>query len=189
MAVNEKRPTLFFDRDGTLNRDTGYIKSPEELVLFPGVVEAIKQCNDLGMPVMVVTNQSGLARGFFTTEDLESIHQHLKDQLCNGGAWIDDIFVCPHHPDDGCECRKPNPGMIEQAAARYSIDLEKSYVVGDKYIDVELAARSGLKGVLVKTGPSSEEAHCMIQANQLSVVFIADGLKDAVDWILQDIQS
>jgi histidinol-phosphate phosphatase family protein len=189
MPENQKRPTVFFDRDGTLNHDTGYIKSPDELVLFPGVVEAIKQCQDAGMYVMVVTNQSGLAREYFSLEDLEGIHQCLQDQLRQGGAWIDDIFVCPHHPDDGCHCRKPNPGMIEQAAARYDLDFEKSYVIGDKYIDVELAAKAGLKGVLVKTGPSSQEAELMIQAKHLPVACVVEGLKEAVDWILQDIQQ
>lgn len=189
MSKDQNTATVFFDRDGTLNQDTSYIKTPEELVLFPDTLTAIKLCNDAGIRVMVVSNQSGLARGYFSLTDLESIHQYLRDQLGEGGAWIDDFFVCPHHPDDACWCRKPNPGMIEQASARYPISLAKSYVVGDKYIDVELAAKAKLKGLLVKTGPSCEEALRMIQANHLPVACVAECLLDAVNWILHDVKG
>lgn len=189
MSSEQEVSTIFFDRDGTLNHDTSYIKTPDELVLFPDTLDAIKQCNDAGLRVVVVSNQSGLARGYFTQRDLELIHQSLRDQLNEGGAWIDDIFICPHHPDDACWCRKPNPGMIEQSSARHPINLAKSYVVGDKYIDVELAAKAQVKGLLVKTGPSSEEALRMIQANHLPVACVAECLGDAVNWILNDIKE
>ena len=189
MSGDQDVATVFFDRDGTLNHDTSYIKSPEELVLFPDTLAAIKQCNDSGIRVIVVSNQSGLARGYFSSRDLEAIHQYLRDQLCEGGAWIDDIFVCPHHPDDACWCRKPNPGMIEQALARYPINLEKSYVVGDKYIDVELAVNAHIKGLLVTTGPSSKKSLQMIHENHLPVAFVAECLQDAVRWIVDDVKN
>ncbi len=188
MPEDQALATVFFDRDGTLNYDTSYIKTPKELILFSDTRLAIKKCNDVGMRVIVVSNQSGLARGYFSRADLEAIHQYLRDQLREGGAWIDDIFVCPHHPDDACWCRKPNPGMIEQASARYPINLAKSYVVGDKDIDVELAAKAKIKGLLVKTGPSSEDALQMIQANNLPLAFVAECLQDAVHWIIDDVK-
>jgi len=188
MAADHNPPTVFFDRDGTLNHDTSYLKSPDELVLFPDVVTAVKRCNEAGIRVIVVTNQSGLARGFFSQEDLDAVHQKLRERLRDSGAWIDDIFVCPHHPDDGCRCRKPNPGMIEQAQARYPIDLTKSYLVGDKSIDVELAAKMQIKGLLVETGPSCSEELQRIQAHHLSVAHVGKCLQDTVDWILADVK-
>ncbi|MCH7615947.1 MAG: HAD family hydrolase [Nitrospinae bacterium] len=188
MSVDQSRATVFFDRDGTLNPDTSYIKTSGEFVLFPDAVTAVKRCNDAGILVLVVTNQSGLARGYFSQADLDGIHRCLREQLRDGGAWIDDIFICPHHPDDGCQCRKPNPGMIEQAMARYPIDLAKSYVVGDKSIDVELAAKTHVKGLLVTTGPTSAEELRMIRAHHLPVAYVAECLQDAVDWILADVE-
>lgn len=188
MSVDQSRATVFFDRDGTLNPDTSYIKTSGEFVLFPDAVTAVKRCNDAGILVLVVTNQSGLARGYFSQADLDGIHRCLREQLRDGGAWIDDIFICPHHPDDGCQCRKPNPGMIKQAMARYPIDLAKSYVVGDKSIDVELAAKTHVKGLLVTTGPTSAEELRMIRAHHLPVAYVAECLQDAVDWILADVE-
>ena len=136
----------------------------------------------------MVTNQSGLARGYFSQLELHAIHEEMRRQLLAGGARIDDILVCPHHPDEGCSCRKPKPGMIEQAAARYPIDLGRSYMVGDKYIDVELAVRARIKGVLVKTGPWSEEACARIVEHRLPVSYVAESLRDAVRWILEDVK-
>ena len=187
--MSEKRfqATVFLDRDGTLNHDTGYVKTPEELVLFPDTVASVKQCNGAGLRVLIVTNQSGLARGYFSQKDLDMIHQSLREQLEVGGAWIDDILVCPHHPDDGCWCRKPNPGLIDQAVVRYPIDLKKSYMVGDKYIDLELAMKAKIKGILVKTGPLSQETHSRSMGNNLPVSFVAETLQDAVTWILNDV--
>jgi heptosyltransferase-2 len=186
--MDQESPTIFFDRDGTLNHDSSYLKSPDELVLFPDVVSAVKQCNDAGIRVIVVTNQSGLARGYFSQADLDAIHQKLREMLREGGAWIDDILVCPHFPDDGCRCRKPNPGMIEQAQALYPVELRRSYVVGDKSIDVGLAAKVQIKGILVTTGPSHEEELRRIKTSQLPVAHVAENLLDAVEWILADIK-
>lgn len=187
MSKKRPRATVFLDRDGTLNHDMNYIKTPEEFVLFPDALAAVKQCNGAGLRVLVVTNQSGLARGYFSQKDLDAIHRSLREQLEAGGAWIDDILVCPHHPDDECWCRKPNPGLIDQASTRYPIDLKKSYMVGDKYIDLELAVKAKIKGVLVKTGPLSQEAHSQSMENNLPVSYVAKNLQDAVTWILEDI--
>ena len=187
MSKKQLQATVFLDRDGTLNHDTNYIKTPEEFILFPDTLAAVKQCNGAGLLVLVITNQSGLARGYFSQIDLDTIHQCLREQLEADGAWIDDIMVCPHHPDDGCWCRKPNPGLIEQATVQYPIDLKKSYMVGDKYIDLELAVKAKIKGVLVKTGPLSQEAHSRSMENNLPVSYVAETLQDAVSWILKDV--
>ena len=187
MSKKQLQATVFLDRDGTLNHDTSYIKTPEEFVLFPDTLAAVKQCNGAGLRVLVVTNQSGLARGYFSQNDLDAIHQSLREKLNAGGAWVDDILVCPHHPDDGCWCRKPNPGLIDQDAVRYPIDLKKSYMVGDKYIDLELAVKAKIKGVLVKTGPLSQEAYARSMESNLPVSYVATSLQDAVTWILNDV--
>jgi len=187
MPKKQLQATVFLDRDGTLNHDTSYIKTPEEFVLFPDTLAAVKQCNGAGLRVFVVTNQSGLARGYFSQNDLDAIHQSLREKLDAGGAWVDDILVCPHHPDDGCWCRKPNPGLIDQAVARYPIDMKKSYMVGDKYIDLELAVKAKIKGVLVKTGPLSQEAYTRSMESNLPVSYVATSLQDAVTWILNDV--
>ena len=188
ISVNQHKAAVFFDRDGTLNHDTSYLNTPSELVLFPDTISSVQRCNNASLRVLVITNQSGLARGYFPQAALEAIHQSLREQLDGGGAWIDDIFVCPHHPDDACVCRKPNPGLIEQAMARYPIDLSKSYVIGDRSADIELAARMQIKGLLVTTGPCSDKALQMIEAHDLPVAQVVARLQDAVDWILHDFE-
>ena len=186
--IDHALATVFFDRDGTLNHDTSYIKTPEELVLFPDAAASVKRCNDAGIRVLVITNQSGLARGYFSQEDLDAVHCSLRERLREGDAWIDDIFVCPHHPEAACVCRKPKTGMIEQAMARYPIDRTKSYVIGDKSIDLELAARAHIKGLLVKTSPYSEEALGLIQTHHLPAAHVANCLREAVEWVVNDVE-
>ncbi len=176
---------VFLDRDGTLNPDTHYLASPNTFELFPNVPEAIRQLNLAGLKVILVTNQSGIARGYFSHQDLETIHKKLKNGLAEAKAWLDDVFVCPHHPDDGCRCRKPNPGMIEQAVVRHTVDLSKSYVVGDQHLDMELAHQVGAKGILVMTGPNSHDSLAICQKKKLPVDFIAPCFTDAVSWILR----
>jgi len=181
--------TVFLDRDGTLNRDSGYIASPTELVLFPGAAGAVARLNKAGLRVVLVTNQSGVARGFFTIAELHDIHEKLQSVLKTEGAWLDAIFVCPHHPEEHCWCRKPNPGLLDQAATQFGLDLTCSYVVGDKDIDLELAHRVGALGVLVMTGPSSPEALKAMENGKIKVEYVAPSVNEAVDWILQDVMK
>ena len=183
-TVPEKRAAVFVDRDGTLNHDTDYLSSPDQFELFPDVAEAVRRLNLAGLKVILVTNQSGIARGYFSLRDLEAIHRKLRDGLTESKAWLDDVLFCPHHPDDGCRCRKPNPGMIERALVRHTIDVPKSYVVGDRHLDVELAHRVGAKGVLVMTGSNSDDSLAICQKKKLPVDFIAPCFSDAVSWIL-----
>ena len=177
---------MFVDRDGTLNPDVNYLSSPDAFELFPQVPESVARLNRAGLKVILVTNQSGLARGYFSLGDLEAIHEKLKSGLARSKAWLDGIVFCPHHPDARCRCRKPNPGMIEQATARHAIDVSKSYVVGDQSRDVELAHRVGAKGILVMTGPRSDESLAICQTQRVLIDFVATCFSDAVSWILGD---
>lgn len=181
-----KGVTVFLDRDGTVNRDTGYVKSPEELELLPGVVESIARLKRAGARVVIVTNQSGVARGLVTLEQLKAIHARLRALLEAGGAGIDALYYCPHHPDEGCACRKPQTGMVERAVSDLRLDLTHAYVVGDQKRDIELARRVGARSVLVTTGPTSLEALDLLVAENLAPDRIASSLVEAVDWILED---
>ena len=150
---------VFFDRDGTINEDIGYIARPDDIDLYPWAAAAVRAVNESGMKAIVVTNQSGVARGFHTETDLSAVHQRLIDELGGAGATIDAIYYCPHHPrfSDSpygidCDCRKPKPGLLHKAADEHAIDLASSFVIGDKLSDMELACNAGATAVLVLTG-------------------------------------
>lgn len=184
---------IFLDRDGTLNRDTGYVKTPEELELFPDAVEAVARLNRAGARVVLVTNQSGIARGIFTHASLEAIHASLCERLKAGGARLDGIYYCPHHPDEGCACRKPGTRLIEQAVLELGLDKDRegrlrgrAYVIGDQERDMELARRIGARSVLVMTGPAGFRAQAVSEQGGPPPDCIAAGLSEAVEWILAD---
>jgi D-sedoheptulose 7-phosphate isomerase len=143
------RKAVFIDRDDTIAKDVPYCPSPEKLVLFDGVGRSVKRLNNAGFLVIVVTNQSGVGRGFFTEAKLSEIHDKMREDLAKDGAKLDGIYFCPHLPDEGCECRKPNIGMILQALEDFDVDLSSSYVVGDSDREMELAHRIGAKGIRV----------------------------------------
>jgi heptosyltransferase-2 len=182
-----KGVTVFLDRDGTLNRDTGYVKTPEGLELLPGVAEAVARLNRAGARVVVVTNQSGVARGFLTSETLATIHARLRALLGAGGATLDAVYFCPHHPDEGCACRKPGTALIDRAAAELALDLSQVVVVGDQRRDVDLASKIGARSVLVTTGPTSLESLAGLSGDGLAPDYVAAGLVEAVDWIIQNV--
>ncbi|MDE3225058.1 MAG: lipopolysaccharide heptosyltransferase II [Nitrospirota bacterium] len=181
--------TVFLDRDGTVNRDTSYIKRPEELEVLPGVVDAVARLKRAGARIVLVTNQSGVARGFFSVETLKSIHAKLLALLEAGGGTLDAMYFCPHHPDDGCSCRKPGTAMVERAAADLGLDLSASYVVGDQTRDIELGRRIGARTVLVTTGPTSQEALAALEAEGRGPDHVAPDLAEAAAWILDDVSS
>ena len=189
MMARFEKPTIFLDRDGTLNEDTGYVTSPENLTLFPGVVESVARLNRLGHRLVLVTNQSAIARGFMTVEDLHLIHQKLHKELEMGGGWLDGIFFCPHHPEDACACRKPRPGLIQQAVKELQVNAAQSYLVGDKHIDMVLAQAVGSIGVLVMTSEFSQEALETMERDQGQMGYVASSFSEAVDWIVDDAQS
>jgi mannose-1-phosphate guanylyltransferase/phosphomannomutase len=162
------RPALFLDRDGVLNIERNGVHRPEDLHLLPGVAEAVRLANRAGVPAICVTNQPDLAKGFFSAADLARVHAALDTRLGAGGAWLDDLFHCPHHPEAGhpgevpalkiaCDCRKPAPGLLHQAAARHDLDLARSWLVGDRYCDVAAAQAAGARGILVATGHAGSD--------------------------------
>ena len=144
---------VILDRDGVINQDSpDFIKSPEEFIPLPGALEAIAALNRAGFTVVIATNQSGLARGLFDDDDLDAIHAKLDVLLAEHGGNIDAVFLCPHGPDEGCDCRKPAPGLLHQIAAHYGVDLGGVPAVGDSIRDLEAASASGAMPVLVRTG-------------------------------------
>lgn len=190
--LKNKQRAIFLDRDGTMNVSKGFISKADDLELIPGTIDAVKAINKSGALAIVITNQPVIARGECSFEELHNIHNKLKTLLGEKGAFVDDIFYCPHHPDKGfegevpelkfdCECRKPKTGMIEEAVKKYNIDLSKSYMVGDSTMDLETARNAGIKSVLVNTGFAGNDGKydrsCDIEA---------DNLFDAVEKIIKD---
>ena len=190
--LKNKQRAIFLDRDGTMNVSKGFISKADDFELIPGTIEAIKAINKSGALAIVITNQPVIARGECSFEELHNIHNKLKTLLGEKGAFVDDIFYCPHHPDKGfegevpelkfdCECRKPKTGMIDEAVKKYNIDLSKSYMVGDSTMDLETARNAGIKSVLVNTGFAGNDGKygrsCDIEA---------DNLLDAVEKIIKD---
>jgi D-glycero-D-manno-heptose 1,7-bisphosphate phosphatase len=182
-----RQPAVFLDRDGTINEEMGYINHLSRFRLLPQAVPAIRRLNAAGLKVVVVTNQSGAARGYFPASLVDEIHALLQKILAAGGAHLDGIYTCLHGPDDDCACRKPRPTLMEQAARDLNLDLSRSYAVGDRYRDIETAANAGTKGILVLTGYGRGEYEYLRAAQRVQPVKVADDLLDAVEWILQDL--
>ncbi|MEJ2092693.1 MAG: HAD family hydrolase [Syntrophobacterales bacterium] len=179
-------PAVFLDRDGTINEEMGYINHLRRFRLLPKVVTAIRCLNEAGFKVVIITNQSGAARGYFTASLVKEVHEHLKMLLAGGGAHVDGIYACLHSPEDACACRKPQPTLIHQAARDLDLDLTRSYAVGDRYRDVETAANAGIKGILVLTGYGLGEYEYLREGQSVQPVHVAPDLKEAVEWIFQD---
>lgn len=166
--LKHKQKAVFFDRDGTLNKYVGFLRSVDELELLPGAAKMVRKANEAGYLAILVTNQPVVARGEATWEELEKIHNKLETLLGQQGAYLDDIFICPHHPDKGfkgerveykvdCDCRKPKPGLLLKAAEKYNIDLEESYVVGDSDSDMKAGEAVGCSCYLIKESEHNED--------------------------------
>lgn len=177
---------IIIDRDGVINEDSdAYIKSPEEWMAVPGSLEAIARLNKAGYTIAVATNQSGLSRGYFDLTTLSSIHRKMDAQLAEVGGNIDAIFYCPHSPDDGCECRKPLPGLLNDISERFQTNLENVLFVGDTISDIQAALAAKAKPVLVKTGKGQNTVK-LLKENGLSKVPVFKNLADVVGDILAD---
>jgi len=188
-----KRPAIFIDRDGTINEQMGYINHLSRFNILPGVPEAIKLLNENNYLVIVVTNQSGIARGYFPVSLVEEIHAYMRNTLKKEGAEIDAIFFCPHYPRSRlkeyaieCDCRKPNTGMIRQALDKFDIDLTQSYMIGDHYTDLEFAHNGNLKSIMVKTGYGLGEVDYILPNFPHKPVYVAEDLLEAVKWIMNE---
>lgn len=185
------RRAVFLDRDGTLNVEAGYIKDPKDFRLYPWTAQAVRQINQSRMLAIVVTNQSGIARGFYPESTVLAMHDKLQALLAAEGAHLDAIYYCPHHPTAGinefaldCNCRKPKPGLLLGAAERYGIDLRSSYMIGDKALDVQVGRAAGATALLLRTGYGIGEIQ-QLGAEQIGADHIADTLLDAVEWIFR----
>jgi D-glycero-D-manno-heptose 1,7-bisphosphate phosphatase len=185
-ANHMKRPAVFLDRDGTVNEQMGYINHISRFVLLPGSAEAIKLLNENDRLAIIITNQSGVGRGYFPVEFVDKVHARMAELLEKEGAKIDHIFICPHHPDEGCDCRKPKTGLIQKACETLDIDMDKSYVIGDRCSDMEFAHRSNMKSILVKTGYGLGEKEFILPGSTFKPAHIADDLLDAVRWIINN---
>jgi D-glycero-D-manno-heptose 1,7-bisphosphate phosphatase len=181
------KPAVFLDRDGVVIEDTHYIHSIEKVRLIPGSAEAIAALNRAGWPVAIVTNQAGVARGFFSIETLKKIHEHLAELLRGYGAKVDGVYFCPHHTAGelaeyrrDCDCRKPKPGMLLQAAGELGIDLTRSWMIGDRISDLEAGSAVGCRTVLVRTGYGSLVNPIELDRESLKLELISANLSDAV---------
>lgn len=182
---------VFLDRDGTVTEEVGYLTSLDMLKLIRGAGAAIKRLNEAGYKVVLVTNQSGVARGYFPESLVNDAHDLLRRKLMEDGARLDGIYYCPHHPTEGktqytivCDCRKPETGLLDRAAKDLAIDLAKSFMVGDKWIDVELGHRAGMRSILVRTGFSHDDPGNKRPAHVGDPDLTAHDLAEAVRWII-----
>ena len=182
-------PAVFLDRDGTINEEMGYINHVSRFRLLPQAGQAIRRLNEAGFKVVIVTNQSGAARGYFPASLVAEVHEHLKTLLAAAGAHLDGIYACLHAPESNCACRKPKPTLIQQAARDLDLDLSRSYAVGDRYRDLETAANAGVKGILVLTGYGQGEQEYLGAAQKVQPIQVAPDLGEAVEWILQDFEK
>lgn len=184
-------PAVFIDRDGTLNEEAGYVNHPHRLRLLPRSAEAIRRLNRSGLKAVMVTNQSGVARGYFSEEVLQAVNEALVGQLKAEGAYLDGLYVCLHHPTEGeppyrarCDCRKPEPGLLRRAAADLGLDLPRSWMVGDKISDVLTGRRAGARSILVLTGYGLGEREYRRSRWPTDPDHVAEDLLEAVEWIL-----
>jgi D-glycero-D-manno-heptose 1,7-bisphosphate phosphatase len=178
---------VFLDRDGTINVEREYVHLPEEFEFIPGAPEAIRLLNRAGFRVIVVSNQSGVARGFYDEAAVDRLHLHMDCELARSGAKVDAYYYCPHHPDNGigvyrrsCDCRKPGDGMLRRGEKEFSLDLSLCYMIGDRLVDVEAALRAGCSPMMVRTGYGGIES-----AGLPPGVPIFDDLADAVGEIIK----
>ncbi len=189
---------VFLDRDGTINEEIGYIRNVDDLRLISGAAKAISRLNDANILVILTTNQSGPARGYYDETHVQALNQRLLDLLKQeGNAWLDASFYCPHLPDGSvepynidCDCRKPGTAMIKQALKQFpDIDLKSSYILGDKATDVEFAANAGCKGILLRTGYGERVLLGTYQELKHQPYMVCRDIVEAVDRILGEVQA
>lgn len=191
--MTDGRPAVFLDRDGCVNVEDDHIRDISQLRLYPDSLESVRRLNEAGFVIVIVTNQSGVARGYMTEDLVRETNALLVRWLEEGGARVDAVEYCPHHPEGAvdeytmsCDCRKPETGMLERAAGKLSIDFSKSYIVGDKISDVIMGPATGARAVLVRTGFGERELMKIEGGECAPPDYVAAGIGEAVDWILRD---
>ncbi len=185
------RQAIFLDRDGTICEEVGYVNHVSRCRLIPGSLEALRLINQAGYLAVVTTNQAGVARGYFSESLVTEVHARLLSLVAQGGARLDAVYYCPHHPTEGrppyrtdCDCRKPRPGMILKAAAEHGIDLKRSYAIGDGLPDIEAAAAAGVPSIQVLTGYGLGLLEHQPERYKVKPLHTASDLLDAIRWIL-----
>lgn len=181
-----KNKAVFIDRDGTINIDGPYLSDPDRFEMYPGVGNGIKALKENGFKIIVITNQSGIARGYFTENDLAEIHAKMKREFKKFNVELDGIYYCPHHPDDGCNCRKPKTGLFDKAIKEHDIDVKKSYMLGDKNLDVVAGRNVGTKTVLIPVPGTTGKTAIEKSKKDSCPDYIARDFTDAIEWILKN---
>ena len=179
------RAAVFLDRDGTICEEVGYLNHVSRFRMFPFVPAALRRLNDSDYPVIVVSNQSGVARGYFPESLVQQVNQVMVQELSKSGAKVDAVYYCPHASSENCSCRKPKTGMLDCAVRAHAVDLHRSFVVGDRYTDIELACNAHARGILVRTGYGEGELAWHAAKWPTAPDFVASDLTQAVDWILR----
>lgn len=194
-SVAPARRGVFLDRDGTLNVEVDFLRDPEELVLIEGAGTAVRKLNEHGLVTCLISNQSGIARGYLTETDLERVHEKLSAELSLFHGSLDAVYFCPHHPSEGippyvvtCECRKPKPGMLLRGAREFNLDLRRCFVVGDSVVDIQAGNAVGATTILVQTGYGKKALEECLQKNE-PIGFVADSVREAVEIILEQIRG
>jgi D-glycero-D-manno-heptose 1,7-bisphosphate phosphatase len=185
-----KRRAVFMDRDGTISEEVGYVNHPSRYRVFPYSARAVRLLNEADWLAILVTNQAGVARGYFTEEMIGEVHDVLKQEMERGGARLDAIYYCAHHPSVGeppyridCDCRKPKPGLIQRAAADFGIDLAQSWMIGDRYGDIEMARNAGVRSAFLMSGYGRGEWEYQRASWQHEPDMVAEDLLEAVQRI------
>jgi len=176
----ETQRAVFLDRDGVLMEDSNYVGELERVVIIEAAYTALKRLQDAGYKLLVVTNQSGVARGFFTRQHVEIVHDHLNKQFAAHGVRIDRYYVCPHHPDEQCDCRKPSPKSLREAAQEFHLDLARCYMIGDRASDIQTGRNAGVTTILVLTGAGRDT----LTEGKVKADYVAADINAAADWIL-----
>lgn len=181
------RPAIFLDRDGVINYNRpDYIKAWAEFEFLPGALEALRRLALLAWPVVVVTNQSAVGRGLVSRQAIEDINRRMVEMVRQNGGRVDEVLYCPHRPEEGCTCRKPQPGLLLSASQRLRLDLARSFMVGDAECDVGAARAAGCRPVLVRTGRGAEHL-ARLRRQNVDGFYVADDLDSAVSWIVEQI--
>ncbi len=181
MGIKNYSKYICFDRDGTINKEVEYLSRPEDVELYPEVIPALKKLNDAGYGIIIVTNQSGIGRGYYTEDDMHAVNNKITQLLSEQGIDVEKFYFCPHISNDGCRCRKPMSGMLDDAAAEFGFEMGKIIVVGDKICDVELGQNVGGRGILLRTGHGYKVD---LNSEVVKPDYVCEDLLEAVDWIL-----
>lgn len=178
--MNNKKKAVFLDRDGVINEEKEYVHKIKDFVFIQGVFKVVKKFNENGYYVFIITNQSGIGRGYYTENDFKVLNKWMLKEFEKSGAYINKVYYCPHSPNDNCSCRKPKPGMILEAIKEFNIDVNRSWLIGDKEDDILAAYNACIKNlVLVRSGHKIDE-------NKTKANFIIDSITDIIDFIFQE---